>query len=175
MSHLSYEESKKLVMKGLIILAIVTLAEVFVALLGKGYLVKDFHLPVWLMYILMIVMSLYKAYFIVYYFMHMKYEVPGLVKSVLLPTLLLVWAVIAFFTEGKTWHDWRAQKNDRPIGSLTGLVDEKAKDVKSSGHGTVDQKENQLAPAHQDTLTKKDEHGDHSNDAETKKEAPSHH
>ncbi|HMW39844.1 MAG: cytochrome C oxidase subunit IV family protein [Saprospiraceae bacterium] len=116
MSHLSYEESKKVVLRGLIILGIITLIEVFVALLGKGYIIHDFHLQKWLMYLLMISMSLYKAYFIVYYFMHMKYEVPGLVKSVLLPTLLLVWAVIAFFSEGKTWHDWRAKKNDRPIG-----------------------------------------------------------
>ncbi|MEO6191009.1 MAG: cytochrome C oxidase subunit IV family protein [Saprospiraceae bacterium] len=118
MSHLSYEESKKLVVKGLILLGIITLVEVFIALLGKGYIIHDFHLPRWIMYLLMISMSLYKAYFIVYFFMHMKYEVPGLVKSVLMPTLLLVWAVIAFFSEGKTWREWRALKNDRTIASL---------------------------------------------------------
>ena len=110
--HLSYEEGKKVVVKGLIILAIVTIAEVIVALLGKGYLIKGFHLPVWLVYFLMISMSLYKAYFIVYDFMHMRYEVPGLVKSVLMPTLLLTWALIAFFTEGKTWKEWRARSKD---------------------------------------------------------------
>ena len=48
-----------------------------------------------------------QAYFIVYEFMHMKYEVPGLVKTVLLPTLLLVWAVIAFFYEGRDWQKRR--------------------------------------------------------------------
>ena len=44
--HLSYEEGKKVVVKGLIILAIVTIAEVIVALLGKGYLIKGFHFTV---------------------------------------------------------------------------------------------------------------------------------
>ena len=37
----------------------------------------------------MIIMSIVKAYLIIFEFMHMKYEIPGLVKSVLLPTLLL--------------------------------------------------------------------------------------
>ena len=88
MGHLSYEEGKKVVFKGLILLGVITLIEVFIALIGKGYVIHGFHLPVWLMYILMIGFSLYKAYFIVYEFMHMRYEVPGLVRSVLLPTML---------------------------------------------------------------------------------------
>ena len=39
--------------------------------------------------------------------MHMAYEVKGLAMSVLLPTLLLVWAIIAFFQEGDSWGDRR--------------------------------------------------------------------
>jgi len=118
MGHLSYEEGKKVVFKGLILLGVITLIEVFIALIGKGYVIHGFHLPVWLMYLLMIGFSLYKAYFIVYEFMHMRYEVPGLVRSVLLPTMLLIWAMIAFFSEGTTWLNWRAKTNDRPISSL---------------------------------------------------------
>lgn len=118
MSDLSYEDSKKVVFKGMMILAVVTLLEVAVALVGKGYVIQDFHLPVWLMYILMIGMSLFKAYFIVYEFMHMKYEVKGLAMSVLLPTGLLIWAVIAFFNEGSSWHQRRdliKQKNEEVL------------------------------------------------------------
>jgi hypothetical protein len=51
----------------------------------------------------MIGFSLYKAYFIIFYFMHMAYEVRGLMLSVLLPTTLLIWAIIAFFQEGNSW------------------------------------------------------------------------
>ena len=45
--------------------------------------------------------------------MHMKYEVPGLAKSVLLPTVLLIWAIIAFFWEGNDWNKRRALIEDR--------------------------------------------------------------
>lgn len=102
MEH-NIEEAKKLVFKGLILLAVITVVEVVVALLGNGHLIQGFTMSKWIMYPLMIGMSLYKAYFIVYEFMHMRYEVKGLVYSVLLPTLLLVWAVIAFFNEGGNW------------------------------------------------------------------------
>ena len=39
--------------------------------------------------------------------MHMGHEVQGLRISVLLPTLLLVWAIIAFFQEGGSWGERR--------------------------------------------------------------------
>jgi cytochrome c oxidase subunit IV len=106
MGH-SYEKSKKDATKFILILAGITLFEVFFALMGKGYIVEGWHFPLILMAGAMIIMSLIKAYLIVYEFMHMKYEVPGLVKTVLLPTLLLVWAVIAFFYEGRDWQKRR--------------------------------------------------------------------
>jgi cytochrome c oxidase subunit IV len=70
------------------------------------------------MYPLMISLSLYKAYFIVYEFMHMRYEVKGLAMSVLLPMLLLVWGIIAFFQEGDSWKDRRElikEKNEMEV------------------------------------------------------------
>jgi len=39
----------------------------------------------------------------------MAYEVRGLVMSVLLPTALLIWAIIAFFQEGSSWGERREQ------------------------------------------------------------------
>lgn len=110
---LSHEEGIKVVTKGLILLAIITLVEVAIALVGNGHVVHGFHLPKLIMYPAMIGFSLYKAYFIVYEFMHMKYEVPGLAKSVLLPTLLLVWGIIAFFQEGGSWRARREQINEK--------------------------------------------------------------
>lgn len=108
MGHLSYEESKSKALKIITILGIITIVEVLFALLGKGYIIDGLHFPMAIMGLAMIAMSIVKAYLIVYEFMHMKYEVPGLVKSVLMPTLLLVWAIIAFFYEGNTWRNYRA-------------------------------------------------------------------
>lgn len=107
MSHLSYEESKKVVFKGLILLGAITLIEVAIALVGNGHIIDGFELPKFIMYPIMIGLSLYKAYFIVYEFMHMRYEVKGLAMSVLLPTMLLIWAIIAFMQEGGSWGSRR--------------------------------------------------------------------
>ena len=110
---LSYEEGKKVVYKGLVLLGVITLVEVFIALLGKGYVIEGFYLPWYIMYLAMIALSLYKAYFIIYEFMHMKYEVSGLMRSVLLPTALLIWAIIAFFMEGSYWLNAREDVQQR--------------------------------------------------------------
>ncbi|MCB0706390.1 MAG: cytochrome C oxidase subunit IV family protein [Saprospiraceae bacterium] len=112
MSSHSYEESKKIVFKGMILLGVITLLEVCIALLGNGHLIHGFELPKLIMYPLMIGLSMYKAYFIVYEFMHMRYEIKSLAMTVLLPTLLLVWAVIAFFQEGGSWGARRQQIKD---------------------------------------------------------------
>ena len=107
MGHLTYESSKAIATKTILILAAITIFEVLFALLGKGYLVEGFHISGWITGAMMIFLSIVKAYLIVYEFMHMKYEVPGLVRTVLLPTLLLVWAIIAFLVEGKYWLNSR--------------------------------------------------------------------
>ncbi|MFT5166647.1 MAG: cytochrome c oxidase subunit 4 [Saprospiraceae bacterium] len=118
MGH-SYEESKKLVVKGLILLGIITIIEVLIALLGNGHIIEGFTMAKWIMYPLMIGFSLYKAYFIVYEFMHMRYETKDLALTVLLPTMLLVWAIIAFFHEGNSYKERRQliiDKDKREIG-----------------------------------------------------------
>jgi len=120
--HQTYEESKALVFKGLMLLGIITIVEVFIALLAKGHLIHGVNfshgIGHYLYMLLMIGFSLYKAYFIIFFFMHMAYEIRGLMMSVLLPTTLLVWAIIAFFSEGNYWGNSREgirQKNEEII------------------------------------------------------------
>lgn len=130
MGHLSYEESIKKVYQGLILLGVVTLVEVGLSLFGKGYIiggVEEYKAVIYLVGLGLIVLSLYKAYFIIYEFMHMRYEVKGLALSVLLPTLLLIWAIIAFFQEGGSWKDRRDQiqeKNAEPADAQGMLPDD---------------------------------------------------
>jgi cytochrome c oxidase subunit IV len=127
----SYEEGLRVVKKGFWLLGAITLIEVFIALIGNGHVIDGFHLPKLIMYPVMIGLSLYKAYWIVYNFMHMAYEVKGLAMSVLLPCLLLVWAVIAFFQEGGSWGARREQikeKNEKTVPSnqkATGSVQDR--------------------------------------------------
>ncbi len=112
MSH-DYTFAKKIALKTIIILAVVTVIEVLIALGGKGYLIQGFHMPKILMNLLMITGSLYKAYLIVFEFMHMKYEARGLMLSVLLPVGLLVWAIISILYEGDAWKANRETVKER--------------------------------------------------------------
>lgn len=127
MAGLSYEAAKKHVVQGMLLLGGVTLAEVMFSLLGKGHLIPGLHHITAVHYaigLILIVLSLYKAYYIIYEFMHMRYEVKGLALSVLLPTLLLVWAIIAFFQEGNSWKNRREQvreKNEAPAENTNNL------------------------------------------------------
>lgn len=119
-AHQTYEEQKKFVLRGLGLLGLITIVEVFVALLAKGHLgMAKWEGALHYAYMLaMVSASIYKAYFIVFFFMHMAHEVRGLAMTVLLPTLLLVWAIIAFFQEGSSWGARREQikqKNEQQI------------------------------------------------------------
>jgi cytochrome c oxidase subunit IV len=104
---LSYAEEKKTVFKGLILLAVVTLVEVFTCLLGKGFVIEGFYLPSFVVGIVVVVLSIYKAYFIIFEFMHLGHEVKGLAWSILLPLVLLVWFIIAMLYEGTSWKENR--------------------------------------------------------------------
>ncbi len=137
MAHGSYEDQKKLVFYGLKLLGIITIVEVIFALFFNGHIIEGFHkahlgghtLTVILAVVyglIMVGFSLYKAKFIVYNFMHMGSEVRGLRLSVLMPMLLLVWAIIAFFQEGSSWGARREQihqKDKQEATPSTGSLD----------------------------------------------------
>jgi cytochrome c oxidase subunit IV len=122
--HLSYEESKASVWKGLGLLAFVTIVEVVLSLLKAQDWAKDLWWLFTFLAILIIVLSIYKAYFIIFEFMHMGYEVKGLAMTVLLPVFLLLWGVVAFFYEGSAWKENREVIQDRDrIESTLGATD----------------------------------------------------
>ncbi len=124
--HQTYQEQISLVFKGLGILGAITIVEVAFALFAKGHIIpsvtfgKDPGFGHVIYMLAMIGASLYKAYFIIFYFMHMAYEIRGLVWSVLFPLLLLVWAIIAFFQEGTSWgrrREFVKERNELPAQS----------------------------------------------------------
>ena len=108
-----YSKSKKIALRTIILLGIITVVEVFIALIGKGHLIHGFHIHFAVMGLAMIALSLYKAYKIVFEFMHLGHEVGGMAFTVMLPTLLLVWGVIAFLMEGEYWKDTRQNSKEK--------------------------------------------------------------
>lgn len=133
---LSYEEGKRIFLKTILILGAITIFEVAFALIGKGHLIPGVTFPGALIGFVMIALSLYKAYLIIYEFMHMKYEVPGLVRSVLLPMILLIWGVIAFLWDGTWWME-RRDADANPV-ELAVPVNEHNHDDTHNGHGGHD-------------------------------------
>ncbi|WP_207435878.1 cytochrome C oxidase subunit IV family protein [Sabulibacter ruber] len=45
-------------------------------------------------------LTIFKAFYIVGEFMHLKHETKGLIWAVLIPTVLLVWLLVALLVEG---------------------------------------------------------------------------
>lgn len=54
----------------------------------------------WTKIIIFIIMTIVKAYFIVGTFMHLKAEVKSLIWTIILPSLFVVWLLIALIMEG---------------------------------------------------------------------------
>lgn len=125
-AHMSYEESKKFVYRGLVLLAVITLIEVFFSLAGKGLIpgtrwAENYEWIVYPVGVILIGLSLYKAYFIVFDFMHLRQEVQSMSLTILMPMALLIWAVIAFFQEGNFWGERRALIQDYNQRSARGI------------------------------------------------------
>ena len=101
MTHEEYKEQVSAVWKATLYLAIITIAEVGIALFYDFVLFPEG--PRMPLNLFVIIASLAKAFYIVAIFMHMKYERQALQFTVLLPCLFLVWAIIAFLWEGGAW------------------------------------------------------------------------
>lgn len=132
--HHTYEEAKKFAYFGLKLLAIVTVIEVIISLFGKGYLGwEEAYYLTWVHYVcggIIIILSLYKAYFIVFNFMHLGTESKSMIRTVLLPLTLLFFAIIAFIWEGSYWNNSRSYivqqnelKSERVVPDVTPLQD----------------------------------------------------
>ncbi len=141
MQHLSHEQAIRMVYKGLVILAAITVVEVIISLFGKGYLGwNEAYYLTWVHYIagtIIAVLSFYKAYYIVYNFMHLGMETRTLIRTVLIPLVLLIFAIFAFLKEGTHWHNNRSYiveqnelKSDRVVPDIPASVEmEKIKNI----------------------------------------------
>jgi len=85
------KEKVKKLWKIALILGIVTAIEFVLAFtMPRGYL----------LYAVFVGLTLIKAYYIVSEFMHLKHEVKSLIWSILLPTIFVIWLIVAILVEG---------------------------------------------------------------------------
>lgn len=102
-----YNSQVSAVWRSTLWLSIITVVEVALALVWMYHLYPNGGGPKLWLNSIFIVMSLLKAYFIVGEFMHIRYETRALTLTILVPTLFLVWFLVAFLWEGAAWLDMR--------------------------------------------------------------------
>ncbi len=104
-----YNDSKKDVLKTIIILSVVTVAEVGIAI-AYDLFMGDSGGKIFIN-LLMAVASVIKVYYIMGTFMHLKHEKKWFILTVFLPFIFLAWAIIAFSADGASWHTMRGWLN----------------------------------------------------------------
>lgn len=95
------EGSKKQIsriMKVTVLLTIITIVEVALGLVGT-----HLGVPHAVTATLFLLMTIFKAAYIVKVFMHLGDEVRGMIITVLIPLTLFIWFIIAFLADGGFW------------------------------------------------------------------------
>jgi cytochrome c oxidase subunit IV len=95
--------TKKRIIKVFVILLIITSVEFFIALV----LVPKGVLPINLVNPIYIVLTLLKAFYIVAYFMHLKFERHALIYAIIVPILFIIGLILVLTNESHHWFDLR--------------------------------------------------------------------
>lgn len=101
--------TKKSILTCLAQLTVITIVEVALAFMVLVW--EMIPMPVMMFKILMIILSLGKAYLIVNEFMHMKYERKNFVFYTLVSLPFLFWFIVAILYEGESYRAARLFEN----------------------------------------------------------------
>lgn len=85
------------------ILLAITCVEFIIAL----YLVPSGILPIHVANPVYVVLTLFKAFYIVAYFMHLKFEKVGLAFAIIVPVLFIIGLILVLTNESHHWIDLR--------------------------------------------------------------------
>ncbi|MGZ3750774.1 MAG: cytochrome C oxidase subunit IV family protein [Mucilaginibacter sp.] len=95
--------TKKRIWNVFFVLLAITCVEFFIALylVPKGHMTYHSANPIY------IVLTLLKAFYIVGYFMHLKFEKIGLVFAIIVPVLFIIGLILVLTNESHHWIDLR--------------------------------------------------------------------
>jgi cytochrome c oxidase subunit 4 len=95
--------TRKKIVRVFLILSAITAIEFFVALVlvPKGTIGINIANPIY------IILTLFKAFYIVAYFMHLKFEKVGLVYAILVPILFIIGLILVLTNESHHWINLR--------------------------------------------------------------------
>jgi len=88
------------------ILTVVTIVEVALGIIKPRFLVENFFIGMKILNWIFIILTLYKAHYIAWAFMHLEDETPGYRWSIVTPLLILVpFLLFILLLEGDYVHD----------------------------------------------------------------------
>lgn len=95
--------TRKRIWKVFFILLGITCVEFFIALIlvPKGIIPGHIANPIY------IVLTLFKAFYIVAYFMHLKFETMSLIFAIIVPILFIIGLILVLTNESHHWIDLR--------------------------------------------------------------------
>ncbi len=98
-------EAKKEVWRITLYLTVLTIVELALGFIMMHWDEESFkrHLVKGIILVLMV----WKAFYIVGYFMHLKHEIRNFVSTIVVPLLLFVWFIIAFLSDGNSYKNLR--------------------------------------------------------------------
>jgi cytochrome c oxidase subunit 4 len=96
--------TRKKILKVFGVLLGITVIEFIIAL----WLVPAGHIPLHWANPVYIVLTLFKAFYIVAYFMHLKFERIGLALCIIVPILFIIGLILVLTNESHYWVDLRA-------------------------------------------------------------------
>ncbi|HVM87467.1 MAG TPA: cytochrome C oxidase subunit IV family protein [Puia sp.] len=101
--HAEPSFSTKAIWKTFWILLIITLVELVLAIVYY----ETHFLPKHFLNGLFVIGTLAKAFFIIAEFMHLRHELKNFILSLVFPSLLFIWFLIAFLWDGNSYRDLR--------------------------------------------------------------------
>lgn len=107
MTQEEYKQGKKDVYRTTIILSIVTVVEVLGSIVYEHFVDNTR----WPLMVFVTLASIVKAYWIMKVFMHVGHERKGFVFTLLFPFVFLIWAIIAFSSDGANINSMRESFN----------------------------------------------------------------
>jgi len=109
MAHTSthqHESNTKRIWYVFIILSVVTIIEVFLGIVRPVFLTHNFFLSMKLLNWVFIILTIYKAYYIAWAFMHLEGESKGLRRAVVWTAVFLIsYLMFILLTEGDYVHE----------------------------------------------------------------------
>ena len=66
-----------------------------------------------------IILMLWKAFYIIAYFMHLRHEVRNMIMVIAIPSLLFLWFITAFLMDGQSFKDLRARQDPYHVEHFT--------------------------------------------------------